>query len=475
MSPELLAASHRGRYTYRRRGKRLVGVRGGGGLINAVGAALERTGGTWIAAASSPGDHELARTEPAGRQEDGFVLRLLDLPSETHRLHYEVVSNEYLWFLLHYLFDVHTQPRFDAAFARAWDAYGEINRMYAEALAKAGKADAILIEDYHLMLVGAELRRLRRHRGTPLLYFQHTPWCEPDYFGLLPTQVGVEILAGLLAHDVVGFHARRWADAFLACCDRHLPKASVDAGSVTYRGRTTQVIVAPVPLDAEGVRAEAASAQTEAWMSHIAEERGDRTLLVRVDRLDLSKNALRGFLAFEELLERRPDLAGDVWFLALVYPSRLTVDRYRRYFGDCLEVVERINERFGAGAPGDEGPLGLHFEDDHPRSLAAMRSSDVLLVNPVFDGLNLVAKEGAAINERNGSLILSRNAGVFEELGAAALAVNPFDVTATADAIEQAIDMPTTERKRRASRLRRLATKTAPEDWVRVRLGAAGL
>lgn len=474
MSAELLFCSHRGLYTHQRLDGRLVARRGGGGLIGAIAPVLERFGGTWVAAATSEGDRELARAEPRGRETDGFVLRLLDLPPEDHRLHYDVVSNEYLWFAFHYLFDVPSQPVFGAAFGEAWDAYERVNRLYAEAVLDAHRPDAVLVEDYHLIRVGAEVRRLGWTADVPLLYFHHTPWCDPDYFSLFPDRLRRRILEGLLAYDAVGFHADRWARAFCACCERFCG-ADVSEGAIRHGDRTTQVTVSSVPLDVDRLRERAASERTERWLERIEAERRGRRLLTRVDRIDLSKNPLRGFLAFEELCDRRPEIARDVWFLALQYPSRLGVARYRKYFLECMRVVRRINERFADATPGGEGPIGWRFEDDFDQSLAAMRACDAVLVNPVFDGLNLVSKEMPTVNEHDAVLLLSRNAGVFEEIGDAALGLDPFDVTGTAGAIEESMDMPAPERHDRAERLRRLATTTTPEHWARERLGAVDL
>jgi trehalose 6-phosphate synthase len=451
---------------FERAGDRLVPRRGSGGLIGAVAPMIERLGGTWIAAALTAADFDAAGR--AAHERDGFKLQLLDLPHDVHTLHYDSVSNEYLWFLFHYLFDVPNTPVFDTAFYAAWDAYLYVNEMYADAVVAAGPARAVLVQDYHLMLVPSLLRERRVRR--PILYFHHTPWCAPEYFGLLPDAIRDQLLYGMLDSDVVGFHAQRWADAFRACCERFLPRARVDDNSVTLGRRSTRVIVAPVPIDVERLRAEASDARTEEWAQRHDEARAGRKLLLRVDRIDLSKNPLRGFLAFEQLLERRPKTARDVFFLALLYPSRQTLEAYRRYYAACTGVVRRINERYP-----DNEPVTLHFEDDYYRSLGALRIHDALLVNPVFDGLNLVAKEGAVTNRTDGVLVLSQNAGVFEELEKAAVAVNPFDVTATADAIERALQMPGAERKKLATRARRLATRSTPEAWGRAQLDAAGV
>lgn len=461
----IVVCSHRGPYVFERSGDRVVARRGGGGLIGAVAPLIEQFGGTWIAAALKEGDREAAAELDTG---DPFDLELLDIPRDAHALHYDVVSNEYLWFLFHYLFDTATLPVFDARFEEAWDAYRHVNEVYADAVAAAGPPRAVLVQDYHLMLLPTMLRERRVRR--PVLYFHHTPWCAPEYFSFLPSAIRGQLLGGLLDADVVGFHCSRWAEAFRACCERFVPKARIEGDAVVHGRRSTQVVVAPVPVDADKLAAEAADERTEQWAQHHEEMRGSRKLLLRVDRIDLSKNPLRGFLAFEMLLERKPSLARDVWFLAQLYPSRETLEAYRRYFAACTGVVRRINERFP-----DTEPVTLHFEDDYYRSLGAMRVYDVLLVNPVFDGLNLVAKEGSLVNARDGVLVLSENAGVFEELGKASLPVNPFDVSATADTVERALNMPGTERRKLAARARKLSIASTPQSWARTQLAAAGL
>jgi trehalose 6-phosphate synthase len=471
---EIVVCSNRGPFIHERKKDGSFKVRrGGGGLVVSLEPVMERLGGSWIASTLVDGDREFAREFPRGREEEGFHLRLLDIPEDLHRLHYEHVSNEVLWFLFHYLFDPPSTPAFDEVFSHAWDGYRRVNEIYADAVIDM-PGDAVLFEDYHLMLAASIVRQRSRKR-RPLLYFHHTPWCAPTYFSLLPDAVGLEILNGMLAHDVVGFHARKWADAFAACCERFVPGATRDGDDIVHKRRRTRILVAPVPVDTDRLRAEADDERVVEWMSKHDEMRAGRHLMLRVDRIDLSKNPLRGFLAFEKLLEATPKLCNDVLFLALLYPSRLSVERYQRYYTECLGVVGRINERFERKVKSGAGPIHLVFEDDYPRSLAAMRLADTLVVNPIFDGLNLVAKECPTINDRDGSVILSRNAGVFEEIGSGTIAINPFDINATADAMRLAIEMPIADRKRNARKLRTLATRSTPADWLRLRLAAAGL
>ena len=469
--PRLLVCSNRGPFTFSGDASAPVAKRGGGGLIGSVGPVVAATGATWVAAAMSETDRRVARLHPEGQPQDGFTLRFLDIDERGYHLYYDVMANEVLWFLFHYLFDVPHSPTFDGAFDDAWTAYRTVNEGFAEVAADAN-ADVVLFEDYHLLLAGNALRR-RSKRKRPIVYFHHTPWCEPGYLAFLPDAVVDEVMTSMLAYDVVGFHSRRWADAFLRCCDRLVRGAVVHDDEVRCGKRTTRVIVAPVPVDAPRLKQQAKAVDVDAWIESHDAMRAGRKLLLRVDRIDLSKNPLRGFLAFEQLLERRPELVNEVVFLALLYPSRLTVERYQNYYAECLGVVRRVNEKWEKKVDADVGPIHLLFEDDFERSLGAMRIYDVLLVNPVFDGLNLVCKEGPVLNERDGSLILSRNAGAFEEMSGGAIDLNPFDVTATTDALERAIEMPGAERAKRAKKLEKLATASTPADWLATQLAAA--
>ena len=199
-------------------------------------------------------------------------------------------------------------------------------------------------------------------------------------------------------------------------------------------------------------------------------ETGGRRIILRVDRIELSKNIVRGMLAYEELLVAHPEWRDKVVHVALVYPSRQGLAEYLAYGAEVQHTAERINQAFGTPS---WTPIVLHVEDDRPRSLAALTISDVLLVNPVRDGLNLVAKEGPLLNAADGVLVLSRQAGAWEELAGAALGVNPFDVTGTANALLAALTMEPAERARRAEDLRALVLARTSADWMRDQLSAA--
>ena len=472
--PPLLVCSHRGPVTYRRAGRRLLPRSvGPGGLVPVMTPVMERFGGRWMFAAFSADDREVARASPDGRERDGYVLQVLEVPEAIHRGHYEVVSVEYLGRLFHYLFELAHAPVFTRAFAGAWRDYARVNALYAEAVLRAPGDDPVFVEDYHLMLVGREIRRLRPSFARPLPYFHHVPWCAPDYFALLPQAVRSEILSALLAHDSIAFHARRWARAFLDCCDRFLPEARVAEDAVAWEGRSVPVFAAPAPVDVAALARTARSPAADRWTARLSRLAAGRRTLVRVDRADLWKNPLRGFQAFELLLEQRPELAAEVCFLAVMTPTRTWVPEYRRYQEACERAARRINERFGRPAPVSLLMARDPRLPDHHRALGALRVADAVLVNPLFDGLNLVAKEAAVVSERDAVVVLSENAGSYEELAEGVLGINPFDVAQTADALGRALDMPARERRSRAATLKRAVRARTPEKWIREQLRAA--
>ena len=478
MSP-LLVCSHRGPVTYRRAGRRLLPRSvGPGGLVPVMTPVMERFGGRWMFAAFSADDREVARASPDGRTRDGFVLQVLDVPEAMHRGHYEVVSVEYLGRLFHYLFELAHTPVFDRRFAAAWSDYARVNALYAEAVVRAPGEGPVFVEDHHLMLVGRDIRRLRPSFARSLLYFHHVPWCGPDYFALLPQAVRTEILSALLAHDCVAFHARRWARAFLDCCDRFLPKAGVSRDAVAWEGRSVPVFAAPAPVDVSALARTARSPAADRWAARLSRLAAGRRALVRVDRADLWKNALRGFQAFELLLEQRPELAAEVCFLAVMTPTRTWVPEYRRYQEACERAARRINDRFGGRGRRRRVPVSLLLArdprlPDHHRALGALRVADAVLVNPLFDGLNLVAKEAAVVSEHDAVVVLSENAGSYEDLAEGVLGINPFDVAQTAESLGRAFDMPARERRSRAATLKRAVRARTPEKWVREQLRAA--
>jgi trehalose 6-phosphate synthase len=451
----VVLVSNRGPLTFSREDDRLVARRGAGGLVSGLAPLVAGTDAMWLAAAMTEGDREAAGAGVVDAE--GFRVRALAIDPAVYRMAYDVVCNGTLWFLYHNLFDLPRQPRFDARWREAWAAYREVNATFADAVAdEAPEGAAVLVQDYHLALVPKQLAE--RRRDVAIVHFSHTPFCTPDLLRVLPGNAGGELLGGMVAARACGFHTSRWAARFDACCRSHL-------------GTPPRTFVAPLGVDADDIRRVAASPACDAELAALEARLQGRQLVMRVDRVELSKNLLRGFHAFDDLLERHPELRGEVVVGAFVYPSREGLASYLAYRQEVESLVRRVNERWGTA---DWTPVLLDMGDNFPRSVAGLRRSDVLLVNAVTDGLNLVAMEGALVNERDGLLALSREAGAWEELGDLAIGLNPYDLVETADALHAALTMDRDERRRRAEALAARAASRTPAHWLDDLLRAAG-
>ncbi|MDQ2826731.1 MAG: trehalose-6-phosphate synthase [Actinomycetota bacterium] len=433
----------------------LVAKRGGGGLVSSLGPLVRDIGATWMAAAATDADVEAAAEGVI--EAEGFKFRSLAIDADEYQMAYDVVSNGTLWFLHHGLFDLSRRPRLDRRWREAWDAYRSVNHAFARAVIdEAPEGAIVLVQDYHLALVGTWLAQERKDLRA--LHFSHIPFCEPGALRVLPSDVAEELLVGLSSHASCGFHARRWAANFEACC----------AETLGFKPATFVSPLAPHHEDIAALAAAEDCKREQAWLDEV---RGDRALIVRVDRIEPSKNILRGFWAFDDLLQTRAEWRGRVIFVACVYPSREGLPEYLAYRQEVESVAQVINDRWAT--PGWT-PILLDTSDNFPRSIAVLTRYDVLLVNPIRDGLNLVAKEGAVLNANDGVLALSREAGAWEELGGTALEVNPFDVSGTADVLAMALAMGAAERATHAEELSKAAMSRVPRDWFDDLLREAG-
>ncbi|MBC6459264.1 trehalose-6-phosphate synthase [Actinomadura sp. HBU206391] len=494
---QVLVASNRGPVSFSLTDDGALTMRrGGGGLVSALASVAGQGPGAqiadaespdaesdaqasalWVCAALSDADRAAARQAPDGRLDlagldtGGGAVRMLDIPSATFHRAYNSVANATLWFVHHLLYDTPNKPHFDAGFHRDWQSYHAYNAAFADALARdAARGAKVAIQDYHLTLTPHMLRE--RRPDVRISHFSHTPWAPPDYYRMLPDDIGVQVLEGILGADCAGFLTERWAKAFLDCCEAVLG-AKVDriTPTVTYQGRATRIGVHGLGVDGPALRRRAAEADVADRAAKLRKRVGDRQMLVRIDRTELSKNLVRGLAAYRELLVNHPEWHGRVVHVAFAYPSRYDLPEYREYTEAVERMARQITDEFG-----DDGwePLILEVYDDYPRSLAAYRMANVLLVNPIRDGMNLVAKEGPVVSEHGCALVLSQEAGAAAELGDDALLVNPYDVSQTSEALHQALLMPRDERATRCERLAATAMALPPQQWFAEQLAALG-
>ncbi|MFI2760221.1 trehalose-6-phosphate synthase [Streptomyces echinatus] len=455
---QVLVASNRGPVSYQMHDDgSLHARRGGGGLVSGLSAIGPDADSVWVCAALGDGDRAAARRAdggllPAG-DTGGQRVRMLDIDAAVHADAYNGVANSVLWFVHHMLYQTPLEPVFDAEFRRQWASYESYNRAFAEALAEeAAEGAAVLIQDYHLALAPRMLRRLRP--DLRIGHFSHTPWAPPEYFRLLPDDIAAELLSGILGADRAAFLTHRWADAFRDCCHAVLGPG-IPSG--------TRIGVHGLGADAEFLRKRAHEDDVNERMAALREEIGaDRRTIVRVDRTELSKNIVRGLLAYRQLLDDHPEWRERVVHVAFAYPSRQDLAVYRDYTAEVRRVADEINERYGTAG---WTPVELHVRDDFARSLAAYRLADVALVNPIRDGMNLVAKEVPVVSDEGCALVLSREAGAHEELGEDAFTVNPYDIGGTAEALHEALSLPAEERAARSKRLAAAATALPPAQW----------
>jgi trehalose 6-phosphate synthase len=450
----VVVASNRGPVSWEREDDEYRAERGAGGLVTALGEAMANGDDVWVSLALDKVDREIAA------QHKGETFRTeTDRGTYNLRLdpHYNVVSNRLLWFTLHQLWGAPYEPS-GAGWSEPWfHGYSSVNETVAAAVIDvAGPDSEIHLHDYHLLTAGGTIRA--HLPNVAMLHYVHTPWVGPEYLRMLPDRMCDGIMRCLLASDLIAFSSPEWAESFRRCAMDFLG-ATVHGETVVFEDAETVVADFVLGVDGDALEAAAADEAVTAATDVLEAQRDGRRLLLRVDRTDLSKNILRGLLAFERLLERYPEHRDRVWHLALLNPSRQDVPEYVEYLQACQEAADRIHERFG------EHTLEFAVGTDFPRVLAAYRRYDVLLTNPVIDGTNLVAKEGAVLNQNDGAMVLSRTAGATHVMGDDALLVNPYDVEDQAEALNRALTMDADERGRRAAALREAAVRGRPSDW----------
>ena len=469
----LIIASNRGPITLHRNDVgELEFERGSGGLVTALTGVARQIDATWIACAQTEEDREWREgVIPLSGDEHTIRMKFISPDPDAYEGYYDVIANPLLWFLQHSMWDLPRMPIIDRGTWQAWEeGYLTINRQFAERIADhlqtIQKPTLIMLQDYHLYMVGRFLSDLIPAEARPTtIHFVHIPWPGPEYWGILPPAMRQPIIGSLCAIDLLGFQTREDGLNFLRTCENYLPRAEINYkdGWVKHRDHIAYVRDFPISIDINALREMAKSSEVKAFKAEVEDILEDCRLILRIDRIEPSKNIIRGFIAFEELLELHPEHRGKVKFVAFLAPSRLEVDEYQNYLDELMAAAGRINANFGDS---EWEPVRLFTSESYPRAVAAMQLYDVLLINAIADGMNLVAKEGPIVNRNSGVLILSERAGATQQLGEGAIVISPCDVYATAEAMHEALSMPLEERKKRHMELVEIIERDDITDWI---------
>ena len=473
----VIIASNRGPVTFQKGpdGK-LIFQRGSGGLVTALTGLIRDVDATWISYAISEADIEWGEGQiPLTDNEDFISLKFLSSDASAYEGYYNKIANPLLWFLQHSMWNVPYAPVIDRDTWKAWDeGYVTINKLFAEAITEqleiTPKPVLVMLQDYHLYLVANFLRTKIPPRLRPTItHFTHIPWPGPEYWGVLPPTMRQAILEGLSAADLLGFQTNADALNFLRTCQTYLPRASVKykPQRVWYHNHATYAHSFPISIDVQSLIKSADSQEVQNYQPEISDMISGCQLVLRIDRIEPSKNIVRGFQAFQEMLDLYPQHRGKVSFLALLVPSRMDVEEYSSYLDALMAAAGHVNALYGTH---QWEPIRVLVGENYSRAIAALKYYDVLLVNSIADGMNLVAKEGPIVNQRDGVLILSERTGAQEQLQSGAIVISPCDVYATAEAIHQALVMDPDQRHELASRLHWLIGREDIRDWFNKQL-----
>jgi trehalose 6-phosphate synthase/phosphatase len=453
--PRLLLVSNRLPVTVRAEHGEAAVTRSAGGLAAGLRSPHERSEGLWI---GWPGD--VSRFSPAQRQQiEAELSRLRTVPvhlsaAEIHR-YYDGFSNGVLWPLFHYVIDkVNLDARAD------WDAYREVNERFAASVAARYRpGDRIWIHDYQLMLLPELLRK--RLPGAKIGFFLHIPFPAADVFRILPWRD--RILRGLLGADVIGFHTESYRRHFADAASQLLGVGEGE-DALAYEGRDVQLGVYPISVDVDEFERLAADSRVQEEVRAIRQDTRGRKIILGIDRLDYTKGIARRLLAIERFFEREPNLRNDVRFIQLAVPTREKVDAYADFRRRVNELVGRINGQYGTL---DALPIHFLHRSMSAEQVAALYvAADVMLVTPLRDGMNLVAKEYVASRrDSSGVLVLSEFAGAADELKEA-VHVNPYDLDSMVNSLVRAITMPPSEQRSRMDALRRRVAAHDVHRWV---------
>lgn len=471
---KLIIVANRGPVTFRydENGEKSY-TRGSGGLVTALTGLAQHVEMTWIATADTDADREFKAGNVDLDNGSSLKVQFIEPSAEAYEGYYSVIANPLLWFLQHNMWDGVRTPNINRDTWHAWnEGYVKVNRQFADAISaevvNSEKPCLVMMQDYHLYLAPQFLRKKlkgRKSRTMKLMHFIHIPWPGPEDWGMLPSDMRQSILEGLCSVDLLGFQTREDALNFIRTCETHMPRVSVNfkRGRIWVHNHSTHVRDFPISIDVNALRELAASDEVAQYRKNFQNLARDRKLILRIERTEPSKNIVRGFEAFGEMLELHPEHRDTVKFLALLVPSRLGVGEYQNYLDEIMAAAGRVNANYGNS---DWEPIRILVGEDYPRAIGAMQVYDVLLVNAIADGMNLVAKEGPIVNQCDGAVVLSERTGARQQLEAGATVISPYDIFATAEALHNALTMPAEERAERATRLRWIIEREDIADWL---------
>lgn len=471
MDKNLIVASNRGPVEFYLNNGKIEMKRGAGGLVSTLLPFMSEVDGTWVASAMTDGDREVAEKHekclvPVPEENPDFCVSFVVVDQEIYKDYYSVISNPLLWFVQHYMWNTPYVPVIDDKMHKAWhDSYVYVNKMFAEKIIEEAETDErkslIMLQDYHLYTCPGYIRE--KLNDIFLSHFIHIPWPQSEYFSILPEYMQEAIVKGLLSNDILGFHVEKYVMNFLYTSEPYVDKVDYENGLIWHDGRVISVKHYPISVDDKKLLENSKSSEVFKKEELIKQIKGDCFLIYRTDRADLSKNIIRGFMAYELFLQKHPEFHGKVKFLSTGMPTRQQIKEYCDYKDETYKIIDSINERYSKDG---WKPIEQIFKADYNLVTAAFKHYDCLLVNPIIDGMNIVAKEGPVVNENSGVLIMSNGAGSYEELKDNSIVVNAYDITQTADAIYRAIMMSPEERKRLIEGLKKTVHERNVYTWM---------
>ena len=446
--------------------------RGSGSVVTAFNSLAQKFEFTWVASAMGEGDRVVSENGQGPHIKSPLPgheinLRYVVTPRRVYHKYYNILCNPLLWFLQHYMWNPPYNPNVDAAGHDAWESgYIPVNQAFANAVISEAQAleqaPIVIGHDYHLYLMPEFVRK--EVPEAVIQHFVHIPWPTPQYWHMIPDYIIRRICESLCTTDLLGFQTIGDVRCFLDTVEEFVPDVTVDRTShtVARNGRTTSVKVYPISINVEEVQRIANTPRALDYENRLSADTGDVTI-VRIDRAEPNKNIVRGFRAYELMLTRYPELKGKVKFLAFLVPSRTHIRQYQRYMDEIQQVIQQINNNHGTD---DWQPIVPFIENNYTQAIAGMKLYDVLLVNTIIEGMNLVAKEGPVVNNRDGVLVLSHSSGVYQQLSDGAISVSPTDIEGTMEALHQAITMSAEDRKARAARMLNSVCREDINHWL---------